>query len=117
MSSYKVLVTTIGAWSSKTGGDTMSTLMSQYGAENVAALYIRANPSDSKSASTYFQIIEGRVLKSIFKKDINTGVISSPVELKVENKRDFEYSGSIALEYFYLLANLFGVLVDGSPLN
>ncbi|WP_294556571.1 hypothetical protein [uncultured Bacteroides sp.] len=93
MSSYKVLVTTIGAWSSKTGGDTMSTLMSQYGAENVAALYIRANPSDSKSASTYFQIIEGRVLKSIFKKDINTGVISSPVELKVEKE-----SGDVSAE-------------------
>ena len=77
----KVLVLTVGAWSSVTGGDTMSSLLSRYGAENVACLYIRANKSDSKSASKYFQIIEGRVLKSIFSRGVVTGFESTPVDL------------------------------------
>lgn len=77
----RVLVTTVGSWSSKTGSDTMSSLMKEYGAENVAVLYIRADKSDSKSASRYFHIIEGRVMKSIFNHKIETGEEFSPVDL------------------------------------
>lgn len=68
-----VLVSTVGPWSSKVGSDTMSALMAQYGAENVAAIYIRAAKSDSLSASRYFHIMEGRVMKSIFNRNIITG--------------------------------------------
>lgn len=68
----RVLVTTVGPWSSREGSDTMSALMSQYGAEYVAAMYIRAAKSDSRSASRYFHIIEGRVMKSILHRRIPT---------------------------------------------
>ncbi len=71
--SSRVLVTTVGPWSSRVGSDTMSSLMSKYGAKNVAAMYIRADKSDSVSASRYFHIIEGRVMKSILHRDISTG--------------------------------------------
>ena len=69
----RVLVTTVGPWSSTDGSDTMSSLMSEYGAENVASIYIRAAKSDSRSASRYFQIFEGRVMRSIFRGNIHTG--------------------------------------------
>ena len=69
----RVLVTTVGPWSSRVGSDTMSILMSQYGADKVASLYIRATKSDSKSASRYFQIFEGRVMESVLKRRVRTG--------------------------------------------
>lgn len=79
----KVLVTTVGSWSSRSGSDTMSSLMQKYGAENVAALYIRADKSDSKSASRYFQIMEGRVMKSILHPSIVTGEEFRPENIMV----------------------------------
>ena len=69
----KVLVCTVDAWSSKTGADTFSSLLQRYGAENVASLYIRADIADSTSASRYFQIVEGKVLRSIFNRSVTTG--------------------------------------------
>ena len=66
----RVLVTTVDAWSRKVGADTMSSLMSQYGAENVASLNIRATKSDSRSASRYFHIMEGRVMKVSLKEEL-----------------------------------------------
>lgn len=69
----RVLVTTVSSWSSKIGDDSMSALMQQYGSENVAVLYIRADQSDSRVASRYFHIMEGRVMKSIFQPFILTG--------------------------------------------
>lgn len=79
----RVLVTTVGPWSSILGSDTMSSLMKEYGAENVACLYIRASKSDSKSASRYFHIIEGRIIKSILKRNIKTGEEFSPEEVHI----------------------------------
>lgn len=76
----RVLVTTVDAWSRKVGADTMSSLMSQYGAENVASLNIRATKSDSRSASRYFHIMEGRVMKSVFKRGVVTGEEYSPTD-------------------------------------
>lgn len=81
----RVLVTTVDPWSSKVGADTMSSLMSQYGAENVAALNIRAAKSDSKSACRYFHILEGRVMKSVFNRSIKTGEEYLPSESGVES--------------------------------
>lgn len=83
MQKPKVLVTTVGSWSSLSGGNTMSTLMRDYGAENVAALYIRADLSDSKNASQYFHIFEGRVMKSIFRHGIQTGEAFRPNDVNV----------------------------------
>lgn len=77
----KVLVCTIDAWSSRTGADTFSSLLQHYGAENVASLYIRADIADSTSASRYFQIVEGKVLKSIFSRNVITGKAYSLGEL------------------------------------
>lgn len=79
----RVLVTTVEPWSTKVGADTMSSLMSQYGAENVASINIRATKSDSLSASRYFHIIEGRVMKSVFKRNIVTGEEYYPNEVEI----------------------------------
>lgn len=77
----RVLVTTVDPWSSKVGADTMSSLMSQYGAESVASINIRATKSDSPSASRYFHILEGRVMKSVFDRGIVTGEEYSPEDV------------------------------------
>lgn len=80
----RVLVTTVPSWSSRGGSDTMSSLMKYYGAENVAALYIRADKSDSLSASKYFHIFENAVLKSIIYRGVKTGVSFQPEDIKID---------------------------------
>lgn len=84
----RVLVTTVGSWSSRVGDDSMSSLMQKYGAENVACLYIRADKSDSKSASRYFHIMEGRVMKSIFNRGITTGEEFRPEDIDIDEKSE-----------------------------
>lgn len=84
LNNKRVLVTTVDSWSNKIGADTMSSLMSQYGSENVAAINIRATKSDSRSASCYFHILEGRVMRSIFQKGIVTGQEYRPEDVNVD---------------------------------
>lgn len=84
------MVTTVDPWSTKVGADTMSSLMSQYGADNVASINIRATKSDSKLASRYFHILEGRVMKSIFNKKITTGEEYNIQDANVITKDDTE---------------------------
>ena len=80
----RVLVTTVPSWSSRGGSDTMSSLMKDYGAENVAALYIRADKSDSLSASKYFHIFENAVIKSLFCRMIKTGESFRPEDVIID---------------------------------
>lgn len=90
MDKPRVLVTTVGAWSDKSGSDTMSALMQDYGAENVAALYIRADKSDSRVASRYFHIMEGRVMKSILHPSIQTGEEFRPEDVRISEVSEDE---------------------------
>lgn len=83
-------MTTVGPWSSKVGSDTMSSLMSQYGADDVAAIYIRATKSDSCSASRYFHILEGRVMKSILHAGVITGEEFRPKDIDINKASDDE---------------------------
>lgn len=71
----------------------MSSLMKDYGAENVAALYIRADKSDSLSASKYFHIFENAVMKSIFCRKIKTGESFRPEDVVID-----EYTNEVAEE-------------------
>lgn len=68
-----ILVCTVGSWSDSVGSNTMSELLRDYPKNNLACLYIRADISDSPSCQYYFHIFEGRVLKSLLKRDIVTG--------------------------------------------
>ncbi len=88
----RVLVTSVPSWSSKSGSDTLSSLFQKYLPEKVAALYIRADKSDSPSASRYFHILEGQVIKSIFNNKITTGEEFLPQEVNVykSNKAENE---------------------------
>ena len=71
--SPRVLVSTVGAWSNDVGSNTMSELFRDYDKDKLACLYIRADISDSPSCQHYFQILEGRVLKSIVDRSLVTG--------------------------------------------
>lgn len=78
-------MSTVSSWSSKNGDDSMSSLMQHYGAEDVACIYIRADKSDSKSASKYFHIIEGRIMKSIIRPSMVTGETFTPETIDVND--------------------------------
>ena len=69
----RVLVCTVGAWSNSVGSNTMSELFRDYPKDKLACLYIRSDKSDSDSCCRYFHIYEGRVMKSIFHRQIKTG--------------------------------------------
>ncbi len=79
----RVLATSVSSWSSKTGSDTLSSLFQTYDSEKVAALYIRADKSDSTRASRYFHIFEGQVVNSIFKRNVITGEEFRPEQVDV----------------------------------
>ncbi|MBO5334269.1 MAG: hypothetical protein J6B37_09200 [Clostridia bacterium] len=68
----RVLVISVGSWSSKVGS-TWPSLLKCYDSENVANICIRDEYPDSDVASRYFSISENRVLKSIFNRNIKTG--------------------------------------------
>ena len=69
----RVLVTTIPAWSERSGANTFSSLLDGYGADYVANIYTRADLPDSKVAGRYFQILEWKVVKSIITFNSHTG--------------------------------------------
>ncbi len=70
---HRILVCTVGAWSDSVGSNTMSELFRDYPKDKLACLYIRSNRSDSESCNRYFHIFEGRVMKSIFHRNVATG--------------------------------------------
>lgn len=96
----RVLVTTVGAWSSRNGSDTMSSLMHEYGSENVAAIYIRADKSDSKSASRYLHIIEGRVIKSILHPSVTTCEEYRPGDVCITKSSDEQLAEKVRYSVF-----------------
>lgn len=69
----RILVTTIPAWSERSGANTFSSLLEGYGAEFIANVYTRSDLPDSKVAGRYFQILEWQVVKSIFTFNPHTG--------------------------------------------
>lgn len=68
----RVLVSTVGAWSDSIGSNTMSELFRGFPKDKLACLYIRADRSDSASCYRYFHIFEGRVMRSIIKRNTIT---------------------------------------------
>lgn len=69
----RILVSTIPVWSQMSGSDTFSTLLDGLKNVEIASIYFRASLPDSKVANRYFQIVEGNVIKSAFKRNIITG--------------------------------------------
>lgn len=69
----KVLVCTVGPWSDTVGANTMSELFRDYPKDKLACLYIRADISNSDVCHHYFHIYEGRVMKSLYKRCVQTG--------------------------------------------
>lgn len=71
--SPKILVCTVGSWSTRNGSDTMASLVKDYNPSQLACVYIRADKSDSPICSEYYHIFEHRVVKSVFNKRVATG--------------------------------------------
>lgn len=69
----KVLVSTIPSWSQTSGANTFSTLFDGYPSDKVSNIYTRADLPDSRVCDRYFQILEGSVMKSCFKRNTVTG--------------------------------------------
>ena len=74
----KILVFTVPSWNSKVGANSWATLLEGYDSKNVANIYIRDEIPDSKACSNYFNISENKIIKSVFKRWINTGRVVTP---------------------------------------
>lgn len=82
----RVLVCTVGPWSDTVGSNTMSELFRDYPKDKLACLYIRADISNSDVCHHYFHIFEGRVMKSLYRRDVQTGEEYLLGEQRVSNK-------------------------------
>lgn len=69
----RILISNVPAWNNSTGSDTMSSLLDGYDKDKLACLYVKADRSDSITCDRYFHILEGRVIKSILKRNLKTG--------------------------------------------
>ncbi len=72
----KILLCTVEAWSKNNATSTaftLSELIKDYPANDLAALYIRDEVADSPVCSQYFKISEQKVIKSVFHPSIKTG--------------------------------------------
>ncbi len=77
----KILMCTVDSWITSNASSTsftLSELFKDYKPENLAALYIREEAADNPVCSRYFRISEQKVLKSLFKKGLVTGVEIQP---------------------------------------
>ena len=76
----KILVITVPSWNSKVGANSWESLLKRYPAENVASIYIRNEIPDSPVCSRYFNISENKIIKSLYRWGMQTGVeVSSEV--------------------------------------
>lgn len=79
----RVLVLSVSSWNSVCGANTWESLLETYNSSYVANICIRDEIPDSKVCSRYFSISENRIIKSLFRRSIKTGI-----EILPENSRD-----------------------------
>ncbi len=93
MKKLKILVMTVPSWNSKVGANSWASLLEGYGSEDVANICIREEVPDSEVCSRYFCISENRIIKSVFKRNINTGyeitsnITASDKDINEHNQR------------------------------
>lgn len=112
----RVLVSTVPSWGH--GSDTLSSLFKGYDKEKLASLYLRADKSDCDVCERYYHIFEGRVLKSILKRKIETGeeyylhktdCFQKDPDLEIENKR-FSFFKKFHSHIFSILREFIWIL-------
>lgn len=84
----KILVITVPSWNSKVGANSWATLLEKYPPENIASIYIRDEIPDSKVCSRYFNISENKIIKSIFRRNVKTGSLITPQNVKHGEDQD-----------------------------
>ncbi len=85
MANKRVLVCSIPCWNSKTGSDTLSSLMEGYDTGKIANLYTKEGFPDSKVCDNYFRISENAVIRSLIKRKTKTGTHIILSENAVDN--------------------------------
>ena len=77
----RILTTSIPAWSTRSGADTLSSILDGLPSEDIANIYMKADLPDSKAAGRYFQILESDVIRSVFSRRTEVGreVVASEV--------------------------------------
>lgn len=68
----KILTTSVVAWNDHIGGDSLSTLLKDFDAEQIANIYIRPELPNSPVCRKCLQITENDIIKSILKRDYTT---------------------------------------------
>ena len=90
MDKTKILVITVSSWNSRVGANTWTSLLQNYDSSNVANICIRDEIPDSPVCSRYFVISENRILKSILKRNVQTGREVEPCESSVTDSKDID---------------------------
>lgn len=118
--SPRILIFTMTSWNSRVGANTWESLLVDFDDEKLANIYLRDEIPDSQICSRYFCISENRVVKSIFKRTIQTGceIVPQPLseaeqsqDLLAHNKRYAKmkkkrrYSMLLARELCWKLGN------------
>lgn len=76
----KILVFTVSAWNSKVGANSFASLLENYNNALVANICIRDEVPNSTVASRYFAISESKIIKSVLKRKIKTGMEKTACE-------------------------------------
>ena len=69
----RILVLSVSAWNSRVGYNTWPILLEGNDPDCVANISLRGEVPDSKASTHYFHISENKILKSIFKRSLQTG--------------------------------------------
>ncbi len=69
----RILVFTVSAWNNSVGADTWASLLSEYPPENIANICIRDEQPESDACSRYFALSENKIIKSILRRNVQTG--------------------------------------------
>lgn len=87
----RILTSTIPAWSQRSGANTLSAILSLIPKETgveIANIFCRAETPDSPVASRYFQILEGRVVRSVLSRSVPTGRELAPEERRPDADKE-----------------------------
>ena len=87
----RVLVSSVDVWNTSSGSDTFTNLLSGYDPEKIANIYIRSGKPTSEVCNKYFYISENAVIKSIFNRNMKTGMcVKCETEMDVDSSIEAE---------------------------
>jgi hypothetical protein len=97
----KVLLISDATWSNSNNiGNTYTNLFGDWPKDKIAMIYTRADLPENNVCTEYFQIAENRLIKSIFKKNVNAGIKLSNIVLNTNIANEDQEAGRKIYSFF-----------------